>query len=78
MEKQKYTFKEKLDITESIVTILMFLMAIWGTVVSFEEGFWHKLNHIVSHYHDRITIEETQISSTLHKVFKTSDKGKKL
>ncbi|MBR2136964.1 MAG: hypothetical protein IJ852_03250 [Alphaproteobacteria bacterium] len=78
MAKQKYTFKEKLDITESIVTILMFLMAVWGTVVSFEEGFWHKLNHIVDHYHNQISVEETKISSTLHKIFKIDNMHKNM
>ena len=47
--KQKYTLKEKLNIAESISTILMFIMAVWGTIVAYEEGFWHKLLHIVDH-----------------------------
>ena len=52
--KSKYTLKEKLDIAESISTVLMFIMAVWGTIVAYEEGFWHKLMHIIDHYHTEI------------------------
>ena len=67
----KYTVKEKLEIAESIVTIIMFFMAVWGTVISFEEGFWHKLNNIVNHYHQEInkstaSIVEKKISEISH------------
>ena len=54
MKKKKYDMKETLDIAESIVTIIMFVMAVWGTVVSVEQGFWHKLYHVVNHYHHEI------------------------
>lgn len=50
--------KEKLDIAESIVTILMFLMAVWGSILSFEHDFWSKLYHVVDHYHQTISAEE--------------------
>ena len=56
--KPKYSMKEKLDIAESVVTIIMFFMAVWGTVVSFEEGFWRKLDHVVNHYHQQISAME--------------------
>jgi hypothetical protein len=55
MKKSKYDMKEILDIAESVVTILMFFMAVWGTIISYEEGFWRKLNHIVNHYHETIS-----------------------
>ena len=50
--------KEKLDIAESVVTILMFVMAVWGSIISFEKGFWYKLDHIVNHYHQEFTAME--------------------
>jgi hypothetical protein len=85
MQKTKYTLKEKLDIAESISTILMFIMAIWGSIAAYEEGFWHKLNHIVSHYHNEITDMENKESVALQKLsikpelhsFKTVFKHKK-
>lgn len=52
--KPKYNLKEKLDIAESISTVLMFLMAVWGSIVAYESGFWHKLMHIINHYHTEI------------------------
>jgi hypothetical protein len=61
MEKTKYTFKEKLEIMESITTIIMFLMAIWGTVTAYEKGFWHKINHIINYYHETITKKENEL-----------------
>ncbi|MBR1825269.1 MAG: hypothetical protein IJ770_01630 [Alphaproteobacteria bacterium] len=68
----KYTFKEKLEIAECIVTIIMFFMAVWGTIISFEEGFWHKLNHIVTHYHESIDKEKNTIQA--HLKIKTPEK----
>lgn len=82
--KPKYTLKEKLDIAESISTVLMFLMAVWGTVAAYEEGFWHKLMHIVNHYHSEIVqIEYSEQTKTAeHKTpppenIKSEDKHRK-
>ena len=61
--KSKYSLKEKLAIAESISTVLMFLMAIWGTIAVYEQGIWHKLVHIVNHYHSEII--KTEHSETL-------------
>lgn len=54
----KYSMKEKLEIAESVVTIIMFLMAVWGSIIAYEEKFWYKLNHVVNHYHEKINLEE--------------------
>lgn len=58
MKKSKYSMKEKLDIAESVVTIIMFVMAVWGSIISIEQGFWHKLNHVVNHYHQEFNVAE--------------------
>lgn len=60
MKKSKYNMKETLDIAESVVTIIMFVMAVWGSIVSYESGFWHKLNHVVNHCHNEMTQIEKQ------------------
>ena len=52
--------KEKLEIAESVVTIIMFFMAVWGSVIAYEEEFWSKLNHVVNHYHAQISLKEHQ------------------
>ena len=59
--------KEKLDIAESVVTILMFVMAVWGSIITFEEGFWSKLNHIVNHYHHEFDIQEAAMKSNTNR-----------
>lgn len=58
----KYTFKEKLEIAESVITIITFLMAIWGTIIAYEHNFWSKLNHVVDHYHGQIEKQERQLA----------------
>ena len=65
MKKSKYNMKEILDIAESVVTILMFFMAVWGSIISIEKGFWYKLDHIVTHYHQEISKQENQKVSNL-------------
>lgn len=75
MQKSKYTMKEKLEIAESIVTIIMFFMAVWGTVISIEKGFWGKLNHIVDHYHNQVSqIEKENIPEKIHALLKEEAK----
>ncbi len=67
--ESKYTLKEKLDIAESVSTVLMFLMAIWGTIAAYEEGLWHKLSHIVDHYHQELVhLEQTDNLSQINAV----------
>ena len=66
-KSKKYSVKEKLDIAESVVTILMFVMAVWGSIITFEEGFWSKLNHIVNHYHHEFDVQEKVLSRALKK-----------
>jgi hypothetical protein len=58
----KYTFKEKLEIAESVITIITFLTAIWGTIIAYEHNFWSKLNHVVDHYHGQIEKQERQLA----------------
>ena len=69
--KPKYNLKEKLDIAESISTVLMFLMAVWGSIVAYESGFWHKLMHIINHYHSEIIKIEQH--TTLTDIFEKTD-----
>lgn len=54
MEKEKWTFKDKLEVAEAVFTILLSIMAIWGTLIAWENGFWHKAKHVVDHLHEQI------------------------
>jgi len=56
--KNKWSFKDKLEIAESIFTIIVSIMAIWGTVVAWQNGFWHKLERITDHLHREIVINK--------------------
>lgn len=57
-EKDKWTIKDKLEIAEAIFTIVVSVMAIWGTIVAWENGFWHKLNHVIGHLHLEYNVKE--------------------
>lgn len=70
MKKLKYDMKEMLEIAESVVTIIMFFMAVWGTIEAYEHDFWYKLNHVVSHYHEEISKVEQKDSKSLAAFFK--------
>lgn len=37
--------KEKLEIVESILSIIVSLIAIYGTIVSVYSGFWQNIHH---------------------------------
>ena len=52
--KNNWSFKDKLEIAESIFTIIVSVMAIWGTVVAWQNGFWHKLERVTDHLHKEI------------------------
>ncbi len=50
--------KETLDVLEDIMTIIVSLMAIWGTVVATRNGFFHKVKELADHYHaDMLRVE---------------------
>ncbi len=44
--------RDILEITETILTILVSLTALSGTFIAYKNGFFHKLKHVVDHYHE--------------------------
>lgn len=58
MEKEKWGLKDKLEVAEAVFTIIVSVMAIWGTIIAWENGFWHKLKHIADHMHQEFAQEE--------------------
>lgn len=52
----KYSFKEKLEMMESLLSIIVSLIAIYGTVASIQSGFWNKL--IANLEKDLVKVEE--------------------
>ena len=57
-QKNKWTIKDKLEIAEAIFTIVVSMMAIWGTLVAWENGFWHKLERITDKLHKELVLEQ--------------------
>ena len=76
MQKNKWTFKDKLEITESIFTIIVSIMAIWGTLIAWENGFWHKLERITDHLHQEMIVNK-DIQSVDNKTLKLIKNVKK-
>lgn len=76
MQKNNWTFKDKLEILEAIFTIVVSVMAIWGTLVAWENGFWRKLDSVVDHLHheyhlsDDFRSAEQDLSRMIEKVEK--------
>lgn len=73
-ESRKERIKYILDITEDIMTILVSLGAIGGTIIAYENGFWHKLKHIVDKYHEQLVEkDEIDAESKILKVWDSVD-----
>lgn len=72
--KQKHALriKDTLDILEDIMTIIVSLIALWGSLAAYQNGFWHKLKHIVDYYHQDALVQEMKkehdLSHVLEKV----------
>ena len=77
MQKNNWTFKDKLEITESIFTIIVSVMAIWGTLIAWENGFWHKLERVTDHLHNEIA-ENRDIQSVDDEAIKVMKDIKKV
>ena len=58
---KQLTFKDKMDILEAFFTIVVSIMALWGTFTAMENGFFGKIKHLVDHYHEQITQEEAKL-----------------
>ena len=58
-------FKDKIDIIEDFFTIIVSIMALWGTIAAWENGFFHNIKHIVEHYHYEIAAKEKGLENKL-------------
>ena len=69
-EKKSWSFKDKIEIIEAFFTIVVSVMAIWGTLIAWKNGFWYKLKHTVDHYHEQILEDENNKKSKLYELDK--------
>ena len=58
---KELSFKDKVDMIEDILTIILSVGALWGSVLAWQNGFWHNLKHVVEHYHNEIIQEEQNL-----------------
>lgn len=57
-QENRLSLKDKLDIAEAVCTIIVTVMALWGTIVAFQHNLFHKIDHIIDHYHTEIEQKE--------------------
>ncbi len=60
-EWKQLTFKDRMELLEAFCTIIVSIMALWGSVRVWESGFFHKLGHLVDHYHEQVVREEGKL-----------------
>ena len=58
----KWTLKDKLEVAEAVCTIIVTVMALWGTISAFNHDLFRKATHLIEHYHQEI-IEQEQHKS---------------
>ena len=57
--KTKWTLKDKLEIAEAVCTIIVTIMALWGTIVAAQHNLFQKATRLIDHYHQKIiTLEK--------------------
>lgn len=59
----RWTLKDKLDMAEAICTIIVTIMALWGTIAAYRSHLFHKVSHLIDHYHAEIAKVETELSA---------------
>jgi len=52
--------KEKLEMIESILSIIVSLIAIYGSIIAYQSGFIHKTVSVVEHHYEDVvkTVEK--------------------
>lgn len=64
----KLSLKEILDMLAAFFTIIVSLMALKGTIDVYKSGFFHKVGHLVDHYHAEIEDIEKKETPILKKL----------
>lgn len=59
-KKARFTFKDKLEIAEAVCTIIVTVMALWGSLVAFQHNLFQKATRLIDHYHQEITALEQE------------------
>ncbi len=67
LEKNTKT-RDFLELMETVLTIVVSLMALSGTFAAYKNGFFHKLNHVIEHYHEEALVSERKMAENLAEV----------
>lgn len=51
-------FKDKLEIVESILSIIVSIIAIWGSILAYNSEIVHKIKTVVEHHYEQIVDED--------------------
>ncbi|MBP5343715.1 MAG: hypothetical protein J6Y85_01375 [Alphaproteobacteria bacterium] len=54
----RHDVHEIMDILAALCTIIVSIAAIWGSINLWSSGVWHKLMHVLNHYHHEIVMQE--------------------
>lgn len=64
-EIKSLSFKEKTELIDAVFSILLSIIALWGTLSAWQNGFFHKIKYLAEHYHQKIVAEEQIIKKDL-------------
>ena len=53
-KKDHWTLKEKLEVAEAVCTIIVTIMALWGSVVALQHDLFKKATYLIDHYHGEL------------------------
>ena len=57
---KRWTLKDKLEIAEAVCTIIVTVMALWGTLAAFQHNLFQKATRLIDHYHQEIEALEKE------------------
>lgn len=52
----KNSFKEKLELIDTILNIILSIGAIIGFIITYKSGFLQKLHNVVTYFHEQINL----------------------
>lgn len=67
LEKNTKT-RDFLELMETVLTIAVSLVALSGTFAAYKNGFFHRLDHVIRHYHEEALIDEKKAAAELVQV----------
>lgn len=64
----KWSLKEVLDMLAAFFTIVVSVIALKGTIDIYRSGFFHKVGHLVDHYHAEVLEIEKKNAQVIKKL----------